>query len=335
MRPLRILTWHVHGSYLYYLGHGPHRFYVPVRPGRPPAYSGLPAGPFPWPPQLQEVDASAIPHLELDCVVYQSRHQYEVDRLECLSPAQRRLPAIYLEHDPPREHPTDTPHVVDDPGTLLVHVTPFNALMWSNGRSPVRIIEHGVVVPDAVRYSGELERAVAVVNHLARRGRRLGADVLAEVRRHVPVDLVGLAAEEAGGLGEVPHDRLPAFEARYRVFFHPIRYTSLGLAVCEAMMIGMPVVGLATTELTTVIENGVTGYVDTRIDVLTERIRHLLSDPRHARRLGREARRYARSRFGLRRFIRDWNDAFAFVTGAVGSPRRRHGPAVSPAGAAS
>ena len=70
MRRLRILTWHVHGSYLYYLGHAPHDIYVPVRPGRPAGYSGLPAGPFPWPETLHEVAAEEVPRLQLDCILY-------------------------------------------------------------------------------------------------------------------------------------------------------------------------------------------------------------------------------------------------------------------------
>jgi len=40
-----------------------------------------------------------------------------------------------------------------------------------------------------------------------------------------------------------------------RFFFNPIRYTSLGLAVCEAMMVGMPIIGLATTEMATTVQN--------------------------------------------------------------------------------
>ena len=38
----------------------------------------------------------------------------------------------------------------------------------------------------------------------------------------------------------VPHAELPAFMSRYRFFFNPIRYTSMGLAVIEAMMVGLP-----------------------------------------------------------------------------------------------
>ena len=152
---------------------------------------------------------------------------------------------------------------MDDPDTLLVHVTPFNALMWDSGRTPTRVIEHGVFVPDDARYSGELDRGIVVVNHLNRRGRRLGADIFERVRHEVPLDLVGMDAESLGGLGEVAPSELARFASRYRFFFNPIRYTSLGLAVIEAMMIGLPIIGLATTELATVIENGISGFVAT------------------------------------------------------------------------
>ena len=108
---------------------------------------------------------------------------------------------------------------------------------------------------------------------------------------------------------------LPAFAARYRFFFNPIRYTSLGLAVCEAMLIGMPVLGLATTEMVTVVANGVCGYLATDPGRLVGPMRRLLRDPEEARRLGEGARRVARERFDIRRFVRDWEEAFAQVVG--------------------
>ena len=96
-----------------------------------------------------------------------------------------------------------------------------------------------------------------IVNNLAGRGRRLGLDVFERVRRHVPLDLVGMGSEQVGGLGEISHPDLPAFSARYRFVFNPIRYTSLGLAICESLMLGIPVIGMATTEMATAIRNGV------------------------------------------------------------------------------
>jgi hypothetical protein len=335
MTRLRILTWHVHGSYLLYLVRSPHEFFVPVKPGRPSPYGGLgePGGPFPWPDNLHEVPADAVRDRPFDCILFQHRSQYEADQFEILSEQQRRLPRIFLEHDPPRESPTDTRHVVDDPDVLLVHVTPFNDLMWDSGRTPTTVIEHGVFVPEDVRYTGELDRGIVVINHLARRGRRLGADVFERARARVPLDLVGMGYDEAGGLGEIPHRDLPAFAARYRFFFNPIRYTSLGLAVCEAMMLGMPIVGLATTEMATAVENGVSGYVDTSVERLIARMQGLLADPAEARRLGEGARRAARERFDIRRFAQDWDRAFRLVTSTAAHPLRGAGRARERVGA--
>ncbi len=200
--------------------------------------------------------------------------------------------------------------------------------MWDSNRTPTRVIEHGVMVPSGVRYTGEISRGLVIVNGLKARGRRLGADVFERVRRSVPLDLVGMGSEQLGGLGEVRHDQLAAFASRYRFFFNPIRYTSLGLAVCEAMMIGLPVVGLATTEMVTLIENGVSGYVDTDVEKLVEAMCQLLNNPDRARSLGEGAFCRARSRFDIGRFTRDWEEAFSLVTE---SRREALSPATTPA----
>jgi hypothetical protein len=314
MRPLRILTWHVHGNYLYYLSHTPHEFYLPVRDDGLHGHGGR-GGTFPWRGNVQDVPAGSVRSLDLDCVLFQCRENYLEHQHNLLSPEQRRLPRIYLEHDPPRVHPTDTKHPVDDPGVLLVHVTEFNRLMWDNGRTPTRVVEHGVVVPEHARYTGEVPRGLVVINNLRSRGRRLGVDVFQAVREAVPLDLVGMDAGSLGGLGEVNPPELPEFAARYRFFFNPIRYTSLGLAVIEAMMVGLPVVGLATTELVTVIEDGVSGYLDTSVERLVETMRGLIARPDEARELGRRARQAARERFGIDRFARDWDETFRLVAG--------------------
>jgi hypothetical protein len=323
-RTLQVLTWHVHGSYLYYLAQAGHEFYLPVKPGKPEGYGGR-AGSFPWPENVHDVPAEDVKDLHFDVILFQSHKNYLVDQYEILSEKQQTLPRVYLEHDPPRQNPTDTRHSVDDPNIMLVHVTHFNNLMWDSGSTPTCVIEHGVMVPEGVRYTGELERGIVVVNGLASRGRRLGADVFEHVRQRVPLDLVGMKAIEMGGLTEIPHDQLPAFEARYRFFFNPIRYTSLGLAVLEAMMIGMPIVGLATTEMVSAVENGVSGYVDTDLNKLISFMKELLDDPAEAKRLGEGARNNALERFNIRRFASDWNDTLTMVheNGST-KPRKEH-----------
>ena len=314
MRRLKILTWHTHGAYLLYLTQAPHDFYVLSKPGRPAGYGGR-SGHLPWGPNVHDLPVDEAKRQPLDLILFQDDPQYLEDQHRYLSAAQRRLPKIYIEHDPPREHPVDTRHVVTDPNVLLVHCTAFNRLMWDNGDVPTRVIDHGVIAPDA-RYSGELDKGLVVINHIARRGRRLGFDVFEQARRQTPLDLVGMGAEEAGGLGEVLHAELPAFAARYRFLFNPIRYTSMGLAVIEAMMCGVPIVALATTEMVTVIKDGVNGFVDTDVDALVLKMRSLLEHPQDAKQLGETARRTALERFGIERFVADWNDAFLQVTGS-------------------
>jgi len=320
-RRLRILTWHVHGNYLWYLTRAPHEFLVVTTPGSPSPRPGL-GGSLPWGPHCHEVRDTEVARQHFDLVLYQSRTAWETDRHTLLAPAQRALPQIVLEHDPPRAHPTDTRHWAADGADVLVHVTPFNALMWDNGGAATRVIEHGVLVPDTVRYSGTLARGVVVVNHLARRGRRLGADLYAQAAAVLPLDLVGMGAGECGGLGEIANPDLPAFMARYRLFYHPVRYTSLGLALLEAMHIGMPVVALATTEVVRVIDNGRNGYADTRPAELIEVMRTLLADPDLARRWGDAARETVLARYSIGRFVADWNALFAALAGSAPSACR-------------
>lgn len=304
-RRLRVLTWHVHGNYLYYLSQTPHEFLLPVgRPG--PGYAGCAPG-FPWPPNMHDVPIDQLPRTDFDCILFQSQSQYEVDQYELLTAEQRALPRFYLEHDPPQEHPTDTFHPVDDPDMLLVHVTHFNRLMWNSRRTPTRVIEYGVLVPDHLSYTGEWEKGLVVVNHLQRRGRRLGADLFEYVRTQVPLDLAGMDSVTTGGLGDIAHDQLPELMCRYRFVFHPIRYTSLGLALCEAMSLGVPPVALATTEAPMVIHQDVSGYIDTDVDALIRWMKYLLSYPEEARRIGAGARKVARVRFDITRFARDWD----------------------------
>ncbi len=71
-------------------------------------------------------------------------------------------------------------------------------------------------------------------------------------------------------------------------------------------MQGIPVVGLATTELVTVIRNGYNGYIHTNIRYLADCMQQLLSDPRHAAELGAAGHATARERFCIKRFTNEW-----------------------------
>ena len=311
-RPLRVLTWHIHGSYLYYLTQTPCIFYLPKKNSTEEGYGGRTSS-FPWGDNVIDVPAEEVRSIEFDCILFQSKKNYLEDQYAILTEQQRALPKIYLEHDPPREVPTDTKHVVDDAAMLLVHVTHFNNLMWNNNNTPSKVIDHGVMVDENVKYTGELNKGIVVINGIVKRGRRLGYDVFEKVRQKIPLDIVGMFSEDAGGLGEINNRELSSFIAKYRFFFNPIRYTSLGLSVCEAMMTGVPVVGLATTEMAVTIKNDFSGYVHTDVDFLIDKMQMLLENRDKAMQLGQGAQQTANERFNIERFKQDWMDTFTSV----------------------
>lgn len=314
MRPLRIFTWHVHGSYLYNLVQAPHEFYLPVKEGKPEGYGGR-SGHFPWPENVHDVPAEEVKRGDYDLVLFQSTKNYQIDQHEILSERQRELPRIYLEHNTPRPYPTDTQHPVDDPEILLVHCTYFNQIMWDNNRTPTMVVPHGVVVPDDLEWSGEIARGITVVNGIERRGRLAGYDLFMQLRERVPLELAGMGTEKLGGLGDLPHRRLHETETRYRFFFNSIRYTSMPLAVIEAMLLGLPIVALATTEQPRAVPNGEAGFVSNNLAELEDGMKRLLADRGLAKRMGEQAREVAREQFGIERFVRDWETAFRVALG--------------------
>ena len=308
MRRLNVLIWHIHGSYLNALARVDHEWLLPLKPGRPEGYGGR-GRTFDVPQNMREIPADRVRGHDIDVVVLQTPRNLCEDAPALLGPAHRSLPTVYLEHNVPRPHAVDTRHPFAAERGLLVHVTRFNQLMWDNGDAPTRVIEHSVALDPAIAYDGSLPRGITVINGMQARPRIAGYDLFLQARERVPLDAVGMTTEEFGGLGDVPYRDLHRLTARYRFLFSPMRYTSLPLAVIEAMTIGMPVVALATTAIPDVIQDGVNGFVSHDPEVLIERMRMLLADPDLARTIGARGQQTARERFGLERFRADWTRA--------------------------
>ncbi len=308
---MKIFTWHIHGSYLFFLSQGNYQIYIPTTISKKEeGYYGR-GETFPFGDNVIEIPVEEVRNTEFDCILFQTNKNYLVDQYEILSEEQRKLPRIYLEHDPPRNHPSDTRHIMQDEHVAFVHVTHFNRMMWDNGSVPTQVIEHGVLMPKA-EYTGEIAKGIVVINNLPSRGRLLGLDLFLEARKQVPLDLVGMGTGELG-LGEVLHPQLPEFVSKYRFFFNPIRWTSLGLAICEAMMLGVPVVGMGTTELSSVITNEKNGFIHTDINYLIDKMKLLIEDKALAHQLGSEGKKTAINRFGIDRFTAEWKALFEKV----------------------
>jgi glycosyltransferase involved in cell wall biosynthesis len=310
---LRILMWHVHGSWTTAFLQGRHEYVLPVIEGRGPDGRGR-ARTWDWPDSAVERRPAQLREEPFDVVILQRPHELELTRQWTGRRPGVDVPAVYLEHNAPEPHPALSRHPQADSSLIpLVHVTHFNQLFWDSGRAPSTVIEHGVLDPGE-RYTGELPRAAVVINEPARRGRMVGADLLPGFAAVAPIDLFGMGDTALGPgirlLGDVPQDRMHVELARRRLYLHTTRWTSLGLALVEAMMLGMPVVAVASTEIGAAVPCQA-GVVSTDLAVLRDAIRTYTADPEAARLAGKAARHHALAHYGLDRFLTDWDGLLA------------------------
>jgi len=304
---MRILLWHVHGSWTTALVQGRHEYLLPVLPDRGPDGRGR-AQTWDWPANAIEVSPAEAAEAEVDVVVLQRPVELNVLAKAWLGGRRpgHDVRAVYVEHNAPQGRVAEMRHVASDrPELTLVHVTHFNDLFWDAGTTPTRVIEHGILDP-GLRYSGELPRAAVVINEARRRGRVTGTDLLPRLNGTVRIDLFGMDAGALGGAENPPQDELHDQLARRRVYLHPIRCTSLGLSLIEAMHLGMPVVALATTEVPEAVPPAA-GAVSTDVRVLADAVRGFVVDPGAAREAGLAARAAALRRYSLERFLSDWD----------------------------
>jgi hypothetical protein len=313
---MNVLVWHVHGAWTTSFVHGRHRYLIPVTPDRGPYGLGR-ARTYRWPDSAVEVTPAQLRRAEVDVVVLQRPEEFDLACEWLGRRVGRDVPAVYVEHNTPKGDVPNTRHpMADRDDLLLAHVTHFNSLFWDAGATRTTVVEHGVVPPE-VTWTGELDRLAVVINEPVRRWRVTGTDLLPRFASLAPLDVygmgvagladrLGLPADRLAEHEDVPQERMHAELARRRAYLHLCRWTSLGLSLVEAMTIGMPVVALASTEAVAAVPPAA-GALATRVDDLLAAARRFLDDPGAARAAGAAARRAARDRYGLERFLADWD----------------------------
>lgn len=311
---LRVLIWHVHGSWLTSFVQGRHTYLLPVNDARDADGRGR-AQTWQWPPNAVELTRDELAEAPIDIVVLQRPEERELVRRWTGRLPGRDLPAVYLEHNTPGGEACRTRHPLADQSDIpIVHVTHFNRLYWDCGSTPGRVIEHAIVDP-GYRYTAELPRVGVAINEPLRRGRAVGTDLLPHFAGAAPLDVFGMATDGLArafgdspitGIADLPQDVMHDELARRRVYLHTARWTSLGLSLLEAMYLGMPAVALAATEVPRAVPSDA-GVVSSDVDVLREAVRTLVHEPELARQLGRRAREAVAQRYGLARFLDQWD----------------------------
>lgn len=259
----------------------------------------------------------ALRHEDVDVVVLQRPHEEQLAEQWSERSIGSTVPIVYVEHNTPRADAPTTRHpMADRHDVRLVHVTHFNDLMWDAGKTATTVIEHGIVDP-GYRYTGRYARVGVAINEPIRRGRVTGSDLLPAFADLAPLDVfgmrvtglasaLGLTAQQLSTYEDLPQHEMHRMLAERRVYLHLSRWTSLGLSLLEAMMLGLPVVALATTAAPEAVPPDA-GAVSADIDRLRGTVRTYLHDTEAARVASRAARSAAIARFGIERFVADWD----------------------------
>ena len=321
---MRILAWHVHGSWMTAFVQGRHDYLLPVVPDRGPDGRGR-ARTWTWPDAAVETTPDELREADVDVVVLQRPEELElVERWTGRRPGVD-LPAVYVEHDAPRAGAADSRHPLAEQSTIpVVHVTQFNRTFWDCGSARTRVVDHGVLDP-GYRYTGASASLAALVNEPVRRWRIAGTDLLLRAAEELPVSLYGMGVESlarqvegtAAGknltvLEDLPQAQVHALVGEHRAYLHPYRWTSLGLSLIETMMIGMPVLALPATAAPEAVPPSA-GVLSSDPEVLLAAARRWVHEPEEARERGLAAREHALAAFGVERFLRDWDDVLADV----------------------
>ncbi len=327
---MRILLWPGPGRWTSSFLAGAHEYVMPAPPDRSSVGSDRSRAED-WPATLSELPSAALAEAQIDVVILQRREELALASQWLGRRPGVDVPAMYVEHHAPDARPCTQRHLLADQREVpIVHVTQFNQLFWDNGVAPTVVIEPGLDDPGP-RYSGQRATGAVLLDDLVGRGRVVGSDLISVFAGVGPIDLFGIGGDAflrdapdvrahqiAVHAGSTSPDQLLWELAGCRAYLHPVRWTSLDVSLIEAMLIGMPVLALATTATVEAVppEAGVTSL---DVDRLAREFRTYLNEPEIARYMGSQARKHALRRYGLSRFLDDWDNALtAALQGDVG-----------------
>lgn len=314
---MNVLIWHVHGSWMNSFLQGKHTYLLPCTTDRGADGLGR-ARTWDWPSSAVEVPLEKLADQNIDVVIIQRPRDIELcEKWLGEQRLGRDIPMIWLEHNAPQGQINAMRHpAADRKDVVVVHVSKANALFWDTGSTATRIVEHGIPDP-GYRWSGEFRSAAVVINDPVRRGRVTGTDLLPQFGAVAHLDVMGMRTDQLSEEFDHPswlcayedltqaelHKEMP----RRRCYLHTYRWTSLGLSLIEAMTMGMPVVAIGTLEVPDAVPKSC-GVTSTDINELCDAVAGLMADPEWGMSLGETARRHALDRYGLERFLSDWDE---------------------------
>lgn len=313
---LKILSCNNHEAYFSTLARTGHLFYVLQNPRAHPWDERE----HPRPDNIiflsqQDVQQQLKSDLTFDLIISQN----ELDHYPILSQLanQMNIPLISLSHTLPwiTWNQETIEQVGNQKSDLYVYVAEYCAEAWFKNKDDqnVKIITHGMDHNFWNGWRGGNGKIFTAVWDFKRRSQICGYDLFMEVTKGLPVEIAG----DTPGLSKPAKNR-DSLREMYRsanVYLNTTLYSSLPFSLIEAMSVGLPVVSTATTSIPEFIEDGVNGFCTNDHHRMRECLELLLKDQKLAKEIGERGRQTVIEKFGLDRFVNEWNDVFNEVAG--------------------
>ena len=194
---MRILLWHVHGSWTTAFVQGRHD--LPAAGAARPRARRARAGRGPGTGRLgaSRCTPAAAARRAIDVVVLQRPQELELlaERVARRPRPGRDVPAVYLEHNAPQGRIADMRHPAADRADLARATSPTSTrCSGTAARRPTRVIEHGDRRPRPPLHRRAARAPRSSSTRPAAAGRVTGTDLLAGFGAAAPIDLFGMDA---------------------------------------------------------------------------------------------------------------------------------------------
>lgn len=281
--------------------------------------------PYPWnyqPLTGNDPHSQIRPDMAFDLVLSQNKFgQYQV--LSQIASA-LSIPLISLEHTlpVPQWNASMRADMRRMCGDLDVFISSHSVGEWGfDATDPdVKVVHHGIDTEFFAGWTGGDGRILTVVNDYVNRDWCCGFSAYRQITKGLPVNPWGLTPGFSHPAQSPDH--LRHLYSVASVFLNTSIISPVPTAMLEAMSVGCPVVTTNTCMIPEIIEDGVNGYASNDPAVLRARLEELLADPDRAKQMGEAARRTIEEKFGLSRFVADWNSLFERAVGTVPGRKR-------------
>ncbi len=313
--PLNILTCPTHESSESMLALTGHQFYGWEAPGGKrwnPLFRPVPSNYYLFGKDSGDFRPPA--GVDFDAVLVQNRFsQYPI--LSQIA-NELHLPLIILEHTQAYASWTARQLAVLTAmkGHQNVFITKVSQEAWGFSDKDSVVIEHGI---DTGLFAPKVDKrravALSVVNQWAERDEPCGYRFWLQATAGLPVMVLG----DNPGLSKPAANPQVLAEAyaSAAVFVNTSLISPVPTALLEAMASGCICISTDTCQIPDVIQDGVTGLLCSSPAEMRATLGEVLADPEGYEILGRNAREYVSKRYGIERFVAEWNAVFQTAAG--------------------